>query len=294
MTGPLDSMAVATHWPFVRRNLTLARARPTRLALDALAELQFRATGELVRLGRARLRDELSLTPGEAGAVYNALVSLERRGVVTRLRDAGRRADAWGFRADVRRWRGMAWRSSGRDVERAVGSCVCSTNRAFAARTPGQGLTGAPHFWLAAEDHLRPPGLFLVDSRGKWPTRAATARRPGQMPVDSRGYGAGPSAPSFNSEKIRTSPYSEGEPASEGEGLSVLRRALPGRAWGEAERRLRALADRLSVGQAEELARMLASYRSSLTPGQRPGVPMSVAALEEFAASPAVACLEKA
>src|SRR5579862_423750 len=155
-----DPLAVVTHWPFVRRNLFLDRATATRLALDTLAELQFRATGEHVRLGRARLRSQCQLTAGQAGAVYNALRELERRRVVVRLRDAGNRADAWSFRPDVRRWRAMPWRSSGRDVETAIERCICSTDRAFAARFPGHGVVGAPSFWLAAEDHLRPPGLF--------------------------------------------------------------------------------------------------------------------------------------
>jgi hypothetical protein len=196
--APID---VAMHWPYVRRNLHLERAEPIRRALGILSDLQCDAGGQPVRLGRkvivthgARLMPEIIWTPGVAGAVYNALVDLERRNVVKRWRGrGGREADAWSLHGDLGHWRSMPWGTAGKTVGTAVRGCICSTFRAVAARNPGQSVAGSvqnAEFWLSVEDHTRPPGLLSVDSRGYGATRAATARPPGLLPVDSRGYGA--------------------------------------------------------------------------------------------------------
>ena len=285
MTQAIDPIPVVAHWPYVRRNLNLHRARVAARALDLLAELQADACGASVRLGRARLI-ETGLTPGEAGAVYNALVDLERRRVVVRDRATGRRADAWSFHPGIRHWRAMPWTGAGKSVEIAITSCACSTFRAVAARNPGQGVAQLhlmPSFWLSVDDHLRPPGLFPVDSRGDGIFRAATARRPGETPVDSRGYGASPSAPLLFTEEESSSllPLEE-----EDERIKTLRKVLPGLAWGKPANELVALAMRLTVDQSRAVAGMLERYLANSH--ARPGVPQAVGLLHQFAAAPSV------
>ena len=282
MTLAPDPIPVVAHWPYVRRNLNLARAKPAARALDLLAELQADSCGAPVRLGRSRLV-EAGLSPGEAGSVYNALVDLERRRVVVRDKASGRRPDSWSFQGCLRRWRGMPWTRAGKTAETAIRSCACSTFRDVAARFPGQSVALAPLFWLAADDHLRPPGLFPVDSRGYVAARAATSRRPGETLVDSRGYVAAPGTPLLSTEEESSSllPLEE-----EDERIKTLRRALPGLAWGKPANELVALALRLTIDQATAIAGMLERYLANSH--ARPGVPQAVGLLHQFAAAPSV------
>lgn len=188
---------VVVHWPYVRRHLELSRMRPAAQVLDLLAELQHDAGGEGVRLPRSRLTGhELptgrKTSPGDAGAMYNALVALERRRVVNRARGSGRRADAWSIVGDLRHWQAMPWTLAARDVERAARACICVTFRPVAARIPGHSVGVDRQFWLSADDHLQRPGLFPVDMWHNGAKSDTTGRRPGPKPVDSRDYdGAG-------------------------------------------------------------------------------------------------------
>jgi hypothetical protein len=288
MTTAPDPMTVAAHWPYVRRNLQLARARPVARALDTLCELQYEAGGEPVPLGRARLTSA-GLTAGEAGAVYNALVELERRRVVVRYRGAGRRPDAWSLRADLAHWRSMPWGAAGKTVGTALSRCACSTFRAVAARNPVQSV--APHrlFWLSVDDHLRPPGLFTVDSRGYGDSRAATAQRPGKTPVDSRGYSAagGPSLLS-SVEDIRLQRQDVDERVESALREGVRRVCGGAGVWrrSDPERSLVELAVRLTYDQALACVERLATHRVNGATIKSPAFAVDV--LWDLADSPGV------
>lgn len=247
----LSPADVAHHWPFVRRKLFLARWCAGDRALQLLAQHQAASGGEPAELGRARIGTDLGLTAGEAGNVWRALSELETRQVVTRHRGCGRRPDAWSLRPEIGRWRGLPWETSGRDVESAVSSCICRADSALAARFPGQRGAKPRGVWLSAADHLQPPGLFLVDSRGNGERRAANANGRAYDPVDSRGNGAPSAAPiPLLLDQL------EKEKALRAEKLiEAVERANPGKVvFGEPEARLRQLADLLSDAELEELA----------------------------------------
>ncbi len=191
MDTTLSPIHVANHWPFVDRHLSLERWETGRLALETVAQLQNDAGGEYVALGRKRLAE--TMTPGQAGAIWRALVELEDRGVLARRRGSGRRADSWGFRPELSQWRGIPWRYSGREVERVLCGCISRASCAVAARNPGQSVAFPRvkvEFRIAPQDHLLPPGLSSVDTRGFRATRAANAHGRACDPVDSRGYSA--------------------------------------------------------------------------------------------------------
>ncbi len=282
-------LVVVAHWPYIRRNLELSRRRPLARALDLLAMLQWEAGGEPVPLGRARMTSAEAgeilgqvVTAGVAGAMWNALADAERRSVVVRYRGAGRRAAAWSLRGDVEHWRGMPWTLGRRDVAGAVGACGCSTFWAVAARNPGQSVALRRQFGLSAEDHLRPPGLFPVDSRGNGPTRAATAQRPGRLPVDSRGNGTA-SAPLLLSSGDLLRDLS----LEEREKLQLLAEGIGGPVVGEPLRQLARLA--AQPWSREQLSAALrAAHDRRMPDGRRLGVPLLVAALPAILASPAV------
>ncbi|HEV2369115.1 MAG TPA: hypothetical protein VGR90_04530 [Acidimicrobiales bacterium] len=192
MDTSLAPIHVANHWPFVDRHLSLERWQTGRQALEFVAQLQNEAAGEYVRIGRKRLT-ESKLTAGQAGAIWRALTELEERGVVARLRGAGRRPDSWSLRPELTHWRGMPWKYSGREVERVLCGCISRASCAVAARTPGQSVAlprVKKEFRIAPQDHLLPLGLFPVDARGFPAGRAATANSRAWGSVDTRGNGA--------------------------------------------------------------------------------------------------------
>lgn len=191
MDTTLTPLQVANHWPFVVAQLHLERWETGRQALEAVAMLQNEHAGAAVPLGRKRFV-EAGLTPGQAGALWRALTELEGRGVLVRQRGAGRRPDGWSLRADLSHWRGMPWKHSGRVVEDALVGCISRAQCAVAARMPGQSVAFprvTRNFHIAQCDHLPPPGLFPVDSRGNGETRAGTPQSRAWNPVDSRGNG---------------------------------------------------------------------------------------------------------
>jgi len=208
MDTTLNPIHVANHWPFVDRHLSLERWDTGRQALETVAQLQNDAGGEYVALGRKRLGE--TMTPGQAGAIWRALVELEERGVLARRRGAGRRPDAWGFRPELSQWRGMPWRYSGRAVERVLCGCISRASCAVAARNPGQSVAFPRvkvEFRISPQDHLLPPGLLPVDTRGFRATRAANAQRRAWAPVDTRGYSAEIEpigVPVLSTEELRT------------------------------------------------------------------------------------------
>lgn len=291
MTLAPDPTPVAAHWPYVARNLALARARPMATALGLIAEGHVDGGGRPVPLGRRALVEH-GLTAGEAGAIYNALVILEGRRVVTRYHGSGRRPDAWSLRPDVRAWRAMPWASSGRSVEAAVTSCACSTYFGVAARSPGQSVALARQFWLSADDHLRPPGLLLVDSRGYAESRAATPHRPGQMPVDSRGYGADLGATDERvllTERLKVSLETD----EERDRMDLLCQAVGSPIFGRVESALKELA-RKPYSDMQIAAAKAALDQKRMRDGGRPGIPLRAAMLAELLESPAVRALAEA
>ena len=281
-------LLVAAHWPYVRRHLELSHHRPERIALDTLAELQCEAGGEPASLGRQRL---LSLgrvkTPGEATAVLDALADLRVRRVLIRRPGAGPHPAAWSFRADISHWRGMAWTSSGRDVEAAVLSCKCVVFCATASESPAQALALASSIHLSADDHLRRPGLLLVDSRRIGATDDAVAQRPGKTPVDSRRKYRGPAPLVLSSgDLLRDLSLND----RERERFEQLRHGVGGQIWGRLLADLAELARRpYSPTQLEAALQELDRYR--LPSGARPQAPMRVARLAELLESPAIRAL---
>jgi hypothetical protein len=266
MDTTLAPIHVANHWPFVDRHLSLERWDTGRLALETVAQLQNDAGGEYVALGRSRLTAS-KLTPGQAGAIWRALVELEDRGVLARRRGAGRRPDAWGFRPELSQWRGMPWRYSGREVERVLCGCISRASCAVAARNPGQSVVFPRvrvEFRIAPQDHLLPPGALPVDTRGFRATRAANAHGRAWGPVDSRGYSAEIEpidVPVLSTEELRT-PLSR----TQEEVVHVIKGAIEGRGdkiWGRYLDRLSQIVASLNVDQA----RLVAWKVSRIEPG---------------------------
>src|SRR5579862_5585664 len=186
----LTSALVARHWPFLDEQLVLGRWKNGRAALELLSNLQVEAGGEPVNLGRKRLNSACE-SAGEGGAVWRALVELERRRVIARQRGRGSRPDAWSFRPDVGDWRAMPWKHSGRGVQRALEGCrICRALCAEDALIPGPRLAllrGQEEFRLDWRHHL---GVYPPQPRGKTAERAANGQPRAWQPVDTRGYGA--------------------------------------------------------------------------------------------------------
>jgi hypothetical protein len=186
----LTSALIARHWPFLDEHLVLGRWKNGRAALELLSQLQVETGGEPVNLGRKRLNSACE-SAGEGGALWRALVELERRQVITRQRGRGARPDAWSFRPEVGRWRAMPWKHSGRGVQRALEGCrICRALCAEDAIFPGPRFTllrGHEEFRLDWRHHL---GVYPPQSRGKSAERAGNAQGRAWQPVDTRGYGA--------------------------------------------------------------------------------------------------------
>jgi hypothetical protein len=186
----LTSVLIARHWPFLDEQLVLGRWKNGRAALELLSQLQVDAGGEPVNLGRKRLNSACE-SDGEGGAVWRALVELERRGVIGRQRGRGSRPDAWSFRPDVASWRAMPWKESGRGVQRALEGCrICRAVRAEDAIIAGPRLAllrGHEEFRLEWRHHL---GFYPPQPRGKTAQRAANPHGRAWQPVDTRGYDA--------------------------------------------------------------------------------------------------------
>lgn len=288
MTSPPPPLVVAAHWPFVRRHLELSRHRPMGIALDALAELQHDAGGEPVSLGRQRL---LALgrvrTPGEATSVLDALAELRARRVLTSYPGRGRHPGAWSFRTDLQHWRAMPWTSCGRDVEAAICACACVVFRALASENPGQAIALASSIHLSVDDHLRPPGLFLVDSRRKRTASDASARRPGETLVDSRRKHPGDAGSVLSSGDLLRD-LSLGD--EERERFEAIRKGIGGQIWGRLRADVAELARRpYTPDQLAAALREVEAYR--LPTGARPQAPMKVARLAEVLESPAIQAL---
>lgn len=186
MTSTLTPFDVAQHWPFIDRHLH--RLPPAyRRALELVALGQVEVDGEAVPV-RARALGQ-GLTPGEAGRVGMVLAELEQRGALWRYPGRGRRPHLWSLRPELHKWRGCDWGAAVGAVSEAVGDCFCRATFAFVARSPGQSLVELRRrakFDLLPRDHLRPPGLLLVETRDKDKSRATKENRPGLLPVETR------------------------------------------------------------------------------------------------------------
>lgn len=259
-------MDVASHWPFIERNLVLTRWGSASLALGALASLQVESQGEPAYLGAARLRAG-GLTDGEARNVIRTLTELSERDVVIRHPGRGRRSSAWSFRPDLTNWRRMPWVWGALAVESALGACVCRASSGFDARNPGQrgALTrGKAVFRLSAADHLQRPGLFPVDTRVESGARATNPKGRAWDPVDTRVKSEAPGTPLLSSENyvLRTSDVND-----EDRNLDALRGAIRattgGEVFGSPLVRLAALAAEAGDG-ADSLAALFVDRCSNL------------------------------
>lgn len=197
MDPALTPIDVAQHLPFVDRYL-IRPAPAVRRALWLVAEGQVETDGEPCPV-RARGLGE-GATPGEAGRTSVVLNELEERGVLVRYRGRGRRPHLWSFRPRIEHWQGFHWGGSAGDVSEAIGGCFCRAVGDLVARFPGQSVVEFKRrakFELLSRDHIRPPGLFLVDTRDKITGRATRFSPPGLLPVETRDNDGGSGAVSF-------------------------------------------------------------------------------------------------
>lgn len=201
MTDTLSPYDVAQHWPFLERHLF--RLPPAqRRALELVAVGQVAVDGEAVPV-RARALAQ-GFTAGEAGRVGMVLADLERRGALWCYRGRGRRPHLWSLRPELGKWRGFEWGAAIDSVAEAIGGCFCRATFDFVARSPGQGLVELrrrAQFDLLPRDHVRPPGLLLVETRDKAKDRATKSGRPGLFPVETRDKSPDVEAPSIPPEE---------------------------------------------------------------------------------------------
>lgn len=290
MAPDLEPIDVARHWPFLRRHLHLERNIKTADVLSLVARLQVTAEGAPVELGAKRLAALLEATAGEAGRLRVVLASLEERRVLYRQRARGSHPDAWSFFPDVAKWRRMPWRWSGREVEQAIGSCICRAGSAIPARIPGQSmlrLREEPEFRLLDADHLWRPGLLPVETRGYGEGRAAMAKRTGKTPVETRDK-LGPAAPPVLSSGDLYRDLSLN--AETRERLERFMAGLGGPVMGRLVTELVAIARQpWTTAQIDAALRALDERR--LPDGRRLGVPLRVAYLGEVLRSPGISAL---
>ena len=179
---------IASHWPYLDRQLELSRSPALRRALRLLAERQVVAEGEPVLLGRARLR-ELDFTAGEAQRVAALFRELEAKRVLSSRPGRGSAPAAWSFLGDLSHWRGLPWRTSPRSASAVVFGCatsrICGAPLAFVDRFPDQRGRGSPAILLAPADHLHRPGLLPVDSLHNGESRSTNASPRHGSPVET-------------------------------------------------------------------------------------------------------------
>jgi hypothetical protein len=226
--APID---VAQHLPFIDRYL-VQPAPAIRRALWLVAEGQVETDGEPCPV-RARGLAE-GATPGEAGRTSVVLNELEERGVLVRYRGRGRRPHLWSFRPGIERWQGFHWGGSAGDVAEAIGGCFCRAVGDLVARFPGQSVVEfrrRAKFELLSRDHIRPPGLFLVETRDKDKGRATKSQPPGLLPVDTRDNDNAAGGVSLLTEELEIPLLSEEEKAR----FDRLKRVLEYHARGKAQ-----------------------------------------------------------
>lgn len=213
MDTNLTPIDVAQHLPFVDRYL-IRPAPVIRRALWLVAEGQVETDGEPCPV-RARGLSE-GASPGEAGRTSVVLNELEERGVLVRYRGRGSRPHLWSFRPRIEHWQGFHWGGAAGDVSEAIGGCFCRAVGDFVARFPGQSVVEfrrRAKFELLSRDHIRPPGLFLVETRDKVSGRATKFSPPGLLPVETRDKSDDGPALSLLTEELEIPLLSEEEKA---------------------------------------------------------------------------------
>jgi hypothetical protein len=212
MDSDLTPFDVAQHWPFLEQHLFRLPLAVSR-ALRIVAEGQVDTDGEACSV-RQRLLAEPYASPGMAGRASVVLNQLEEREVLIRYRGRGRRPHLWSFRPDLSRWRGFAWSPSAEGVNEAVSQCFCRAAGDLVARIPGQRLVELRRrakFELLSRDHIRPPGLLLVETRDKGESRATRSDRPGFLPVETRDKSEDPFGLSVMSQEVELLELGEAE-----------------------------------------------------------------------------------